>query len=169
MLRRYKFSALYLIMIPVVNWMFSWAPIFHTPDGTSWTPLVIFAGLVLVLRDFAQREIGSYVLLLLFIGAGLSYFLAAPSIALASAIAFSISELIDWAVYSYTKKPLSHRVMLSSLIAAPIDTTVFLYGANMASPGVFSLWSIGASVACKLAGAALVAYLLHRRESLLKP
>ncbi len=164
MIRRYFFSAAYLLLIPLLNWAFSWAPVWSLPDGGSWTPFAILPGLVLVLRDLAQREIGHKVLILLFIGAGLSYFLAPLEIAVASMVAFMVSELIDWLVFTITKRPLSSRIMLSSLIAAPVDTTLYLVGANMVVPGVLTLTSILASIASKLAAALFVAWLIRRRE-----
>lgn len=164
-IKRYKFSLFYLFLIPFVNWMFSWAPIMGLPDGGTWTPFAIITGLVLVFRDLAQREIGHKVILLLILGAVISYYLAAPQIAIVSALAFAVSEMVDWAVYSYTHKPLSQRIIYSSLLGAPLDTTIFLYGADMVVPGVFTFWSIFASVVSKLSGAFVVAYLVSLREN----
>ena len=45
------------------------------------------------------------------VGVAISYFMANPFVATASAAAFLISELVDWAVYSFTKRPLSQRVL----------------------------------------------------------
>lgn len=164
MLAKYIFSISYLLLIPFLNWAFSWAPIWSLPDGGSWTPFAILPGLVLVFRDFAQREIGHKVLILLAIGTVLSYFLAAPAIAIASCGAFLISESVDWIIYTITKRPLSSRIFLSSLVAAPLDTVMFLYGANMVVPGVLTFGSIAASVASKLAASLFVAWLVRRRE-----
>ena len=161
---RYKYSALYLLLIPFLNWAFSWAPIWELPDGGSWTPFSVLPGLVLVVRDFAQREIGNKVLWLLIVGTILSYFMAAPEIAIASGLAFLVSELIDWAVYSFTKRPLSERIFYSSLAAAPIDTVLFFYGAEMVVPGIFSTGTVIAAIASKLAAALVVAWMVRRRE-----
>lgn len=165
LLLKYKCSALYLLLIPLVNWMFSWAPLFPLPDGGNWTPFTIITGLVLVFRDFSQREIGNKVGLLLIVGAILSYFLAAPQIAIVSGIAFLVSECIDWLVYNYIKRPLHQRIMISSIISAPIDSTIFLYGADMVVPGLFSGWSVAASIISKLIGAAVVAHWVKKRKS----
>ncbi len=161
----YKYSTLYMLLIPLVNWMFSWAPLLPLPDGGVWTPFTIFAGLVLVFRDFAQREIGHYVGILLLIGALLSYFLAAPAIAIVSGIAFMVSEGIDWIVYNITKRPFNQRIFISCLASAPVDSLIFLYGADMVVPGVFSKWSLLASICSKLVGAAIVAYLVKKRST----
>ena len=60
------------------------------------------------------------------IGAFLSYNMANPYIALASLVAFLVSETVDWGVYSFTKKPLHERILISSLISTPIDSAIFL-------------------------------------------
>ena len=164
-LRQYKCSTLYLLLIPFVNWMFSWAPLLPLPDGGTWTPFTMITGLILVFRDFAQHEIGNKVGYLLLVGAMLSYLLAGPHIAIVSGIAFLISESVDWLVYNYVKRPLHQRIMISSIISAPIDSTVFLYGADMVVPGLFSGWSVVASVTSKLIGAAMVAFWIRRKET----
>lgn len=134
------------------------------PDGGNWAPMAIVTGLILVARDFAQREVKHYILLPLLIGIVLSYFMAAPEIALASGIAFGVSEMIDYIVYTTSKRPLSERVLISSSLSAPIDSALFLIVANMAIPGVFSLMTLGTSIASKILGAYVVYRLLKRRE-----
>jgi len=129
-----------------------------------WAPMALVTGLILVFRDFAQREIGHWIFVPLLIGLALSYIMAPPAIALASSAAFAISELIDWAVFSYTKKPLSKRVMLSSLAGAPIDTVAFWYGASFVVQGTFNPLTLLTSIASKLAGAYLVYRILKHRE-----
>ncbi|MCB1828083.1 MAG: VUT family protein, partial [Coxiellaceae bacterium] len=61
------------------------------------------------------------------IGAVLSYGMAATQVAYASVVAFLVGETVDWVIFTYTKKPLSDRLLLSSLISSPIDTAIFLY------------------------------------------
>jgi hypothetical protein len=167
--RFYKFSAIYLLLIPFVNWLFSWAPVMPLPDGGTWTPFTIITGLVLVSRDFAQQEIGNKVLLLLVIGGALSFVLAPPQIAIVSALAFATSEIVDWVVYSTSRRPLHQRIMLSSIFSAPIDSFLFLYGANMVVPGVLTGWSILASICSKLIGAAIVAHIVKKKQIKQKP
>jgi uncharacterized PurR-regulated membrane protein YhhQ (DUF165 family) len=43
----------------------------------------------------------------------LSYVTSDPSIALASATAFAVSECIDWLVFSITKRPLRDRLWIA--------------------------------------------------------
>jgi uncharacterized PurR-regulated membrane protein YhhQ (DUF165 family) len=164
---RYRWTLAYLLLIPLVNWAFSWTPLVELPDGGMWSPFSLVVGLVLVFRDFAQREIGHYIFVPLLLGVGISYLMAPPAIATASGIAFLVSEAVDWALYTFTKKPLSTRVMLSSLAGAPVDSIIYLTGANMAIPGLFSWWTLATMIASKLLGAYVVYRMLKRREKIL--
>ena len=109
----------YVALIPFVNWSFTWAPNWTLWGDVSFNPVTVVTGLVLVFRDFAQRQVGHWVLGLMAIALGLSVWLAGPEIALASGAAFAISELVDWALFTFTRFRMSTRIMLSSLIAAP--------------------------------------------------
>lgn len=153
----------YVLLIPLVNWSFANVPTYDIPGG-SWNPMVVVTGLVLVVRDFAQREVGHAILFPLLIGIAFSFVMAPPEIALVSACAFGISEMIDWTIYTFTKKPLSQRVLWSAVAAAPVDSTIFLLGANQAVPGLFSWVTLLGSIASKLAGAYVVYLILKRRE-----
>tara|TARA_B100000780_G_C20997451_1_gene399021 strand:- start:360 stop:776 length:417 start_codon:yes stop_codon:yes gene_type:complete len=106
---------------------FAYIPPIILFDGTIFTVGSVIAGLVFVARDFAQREVGHKIVLLLMAAAGLlSYLLADPFVAIASISAFAISELSDYIVYSKYKGDFNKRVIFSSLVSVPIDTTVFL-------------------------------------------
>ncbi len=82
------------------------------------------------MRDLAQREIKHYVIIAMVIGGILSYVFSEPRVAIASVSAFMTGELIDFAIYTYTKKPLSQRLIWSSMISCPIDSFVFLAMTN---------------------------------------
>lgn len=155
-------SLVYVALIPFVNWSFGWAPNWQLPFAPEFgfNPVTVVTGLILVVRDFAQREMQHKILVAMAIGVGWSFYYASPAIAIASASAFAIAELLDWALFTFTRYRLSTRVMLSSLLAAPLDTTVFLYGAGfLTGPN----WVM--SVFGKLIGAAVVAWLVRRGES----
>ena len=155
----YKSTLLYIALIVAVNYGFSVVPLVKLPDGTMWPPMSLVVGFIFVVRDFAQREIGHKVLLAMLVGAALSYVMASPYVAIASAAAFLVSELVDWLVYSLTKRPLSQRILYSSLLATPLDSAVFLYGI-----GAFSWAGVLAMTLSKLIGAAIVWWLIRRRE-----
>jgi uncharacterized PurR-regulated membrane protein YhhQ (DUF165 family) len=129
------------------------------PGGIAWPPIALVVGFVFVVRDFAQREIGHYVLIAMGVGAALSYWMASPQVAVASAAAFAISELADWAVYSFTGKPLSQRVLYSSVIGTPVDSVVFL-----SMIGFFSVAGAALMTLSKLLGALVVWWMIRRRE-----
>ena len=144
-------AVLYVSAVVLVNVGFS-----HSPQyDWLWSVLV---GCVLVLRDVAQRSWGHGVLLLMLVGATLSYLLGNPAVALASAAAFAISETVDWIVYSTTHRPFAERVWRSVLASAPIDTAVFLHLADLWSWPLF-----GIGVASKLLAGALISLGLRRQ------
>lgn len=156
----YKFTALYIVLIVAVNYAFTVVPLVELPGGTMWPPVALLVGLVFVARDFAQREIGHRVLLAMLAGLVISYYMADPFVAAASAVAFLVSELVDWAVFSFTKRPLSQRVLLSSLFGTPLDSAIFL-----GIVGILSPLGLIAMTASKLLGALIVWWLIRRREA----
>ena len=156
---RFGHTALYVGLIVAVNWAFTVVPLVRLPDGTMWPPVSLIVGFVFVARDFAQREIGHKVLLAMLAGAAISYVMAGPAVATASAAAFLVSEVADWAVYSFTRRPLSQRILFSSALGAPIDSVVFLGGI-----GLLSAAGVVAMTASKMVGALIVWWLIRRRE-----
>lgn len=155
------YASLYVASIVLVNWLFAVIPPVVLPGGEVWPPMSLIVGFIFVIRDFAQRAIGHKVLFAMLVGAFISYFMAGPEIALASMMAFLIGELFDWAVYSYTGRPFSQRILLSSFISTPVDTVVFLYCINMLGIGSVLIMTLS-----KLAGAVVVFWLVRRRERL---
>lgn len=178
-LRFFKYTLIYILLIPFINWSFIWAPnigffqgqfsVFlaghEIPESIKWlfNPVTIVTGLVLVARDFAQREIGHEVLIAMSIALILTWFTSGGELALASGFAFLISELVDWAMFTFTKYKLSTRVLLSSALAAPIDTTAFLYGASQIRDGQFTMPNIVTSVGGKMIGALIIWWIIRRR------
>lgn len=146
------FTLLYVALIPFINWSYGVLPSISLPDGGAWPPVAIVTGLVLVVRDFAQREVGHGIWAALIVAAALSFVTSWPVIALASTVAFVISETVDWALFTFSKRPLSQRVMISSLASAPLDTTAFWYLASLVQPGVFQPLTILTAVISKLFG-----------------
>ncbi len=156
---RFKYTFLYIALIVAVNYAFVVTPLVALPGGEMWPPVSLLVGFVFIVRDFAQREVGHKVLLAMLAGVAISYFIASPFVATASAAAFLVSELADWAVYSFTKKPFSQRILLSSTVGAPIDSAIFLSGVGILSPV-----SITTMTASKLLGAVVVWWIVRRRE-----
>ena len=162
-------TLIYVALIPFINWSFTWAPMVALPGlGWAFNPVTIVTGLVLVARDFAQREIGHWVLLAMAVALGLTWATSGGELALASGVAFAISELVDWAVYTFTRLRLSTRVLLSSALAAPVDTTVFLIGAEAIRSGQLTVPNVAMSIIGKMIGALVIWWIIRRtmeRES----
>jgi len=156
-------TLVYVLLIPLINWSFTWAPMWEIIPSWAFNPVTIITGLVLVVRDFAQREVGHYVLVAMAIALALTAFAAGPELALASGGAFAIAELVDWALFTFTKYKLSTRVLLSSAIAAPLDTTVFLYGAESIIPNMLTGPNIIMSIFGKMVGAVIIWWIIRRR------
>jgi uncharacterized PurR-regulated membrane protein YhhQ (DUF165 family) len=97
--------------------------------GLTATAGTYLAGVCFVLRDAVHDLAGRWwSLALILIGGGLSFLVADPRIALASAVAFTVSELADLAVYS----PLRRRGYIraataSNIVGAFVDTVIFLW------------------------------------------
>ena len=140
-LNKFKYSLAYVVSILIVNIGFVYIP--PVPLlGEMFPPMSLVVGLIFILRDFAQREIGHKVLIAMAIGAVLSYFMADPFVAVASVVAFAISELVDWGVYTFTKRPLKDRILLSSALGTPVDSAVFLLILGFFSPLGFLLMTV---------------------------
>lgn len=148
----------YIGAVVAINWLFVVVPMVPVL-GTMFPPVMLVVGFVFVFRDFAQREIGHWVVIAMLVAGGISYFMSAPVVALASVTAFLISEAIDWAVYTFTRKPLSQRILLSSAVAVPVDTIVFLQ-----MVGFFDWTAVALVSAAKMLGALVFWAVLNRRE-----
>ncbi len=147
----------YIASIVLVNWLFVTLPMVPTPWG-DWTFANIVVGFVFILRDMAQRQLGHYVLLATALGGLLTWLTVDPSVALASVTAFIIAEMADWAVYSFTKRPLHERILWSSALSAPLDTIVFQHMIGILTPAAFSM-----ETTSKMLGAIAVWLVLRRR------
>ena len=155
----------YIASILLVNWLFAPSQIVEgaTMWKTAWGDLYLanlVVGFVFVLRDYAQRDIGHKVLLATLAAGLITYGMVDPLIAVASLTAFVVSELVDWGIFSFWKKPLQQRILVSSLIAVPLDTVIFQHLAGYLSPAAFTL-----EVVSKAVGVAAVWWLLKARSS----
>lgn len=105
--------------------------------GLVATAGTLLAGLSFVLRDWVQDLLGWPAAVgAVALGAALSYFLADPFIALASGVAFLLSELVDLAIYTPLRKRGYLRAAITSNVAgAFVDTIAFLWIAG------FPIWS----------------------------
>lgn len=104
------------------------------PAGTVW------AGVTLTLRDLLHEAVGTRgVLAAILAGAGLSWWLATPQIAVASVVAFTMSELIDSIVYARLRvRSRLSAVLGSNLVGLVTDSVLFVplaFGSFTAVPG----------------------------------
>lgn len=125
-----KYTLAYIVLIVLINSLFIFVPTYEVFNST-FSPADMAVGIVYVLRDLSQREIKHGVIFAMLIGCFISYLLPEKQIALASLTAFVIGETIDWGIYTYTQKPLSARILSSSLVSIPFDSFVFLEMAHM--------------------------------------
>ena len=169
------FLVLFCLTIPAANWMIGNVGTVCVPNGPCLVPVapglmapsgVLMIGAALVLRDLVQRRLGvEYGLGAIVAGAAFSAGLAPPSLVLASAAAFLLSEFADFAVYTpLARRRLVLAVVASSVAGLVVDSIVFLwlaFGALdfLAGQIVGKLWMV-------LLAIPFVAYLRRRDERL---
>lgn len=88
---------------------------------------VYFVALALILRDYVQYALGKgSMLAALAVAAGLSYLVASPALATASASAFLFSELVDFALFTWIAPRWSRAVLAGGIAGAVADSVIFL-------------------------------------------
>ena len=155
---RLFWTATYILAIVLVNKLFVVVPPLATPLGDLYLASVL-VGIVFVLRDYAQREAGHKILIATAIAGLITWWMTNAGLALASVTAFAISETTDWAVFSFTRRPLQSRILISSLLSVPVDTLAFLHLSGYLTPATFAM-----EVASKAVGVFMVWTLLRWRE-----
>jgi uncharacterized PurR-regulated membrane protein YhhQ (DUF165 family) len=134
----FVFLVLFGLTIPAANWMIGHIGTVCVPQGPCLLPVapgltapsgVAMIGVALVLRDLVQRRLGVGVAVgAVVAGAAISALLAPPSLVLASAVAFLLSEFADLAVYTpLARRRLIAAVVASSLVGLVVDSIVFLW------------------------------------------
>jgi uncharacterized PurR-regulated membrane protein YhhQ (DUF165 family) len=132
------FFVLFALTIPAANWLIQNAGTVCVPKGPCLVPVfpglmapsgVLMVGIALVLRDLVQRRLGIGVAVVaILLGAALSAGLAPPALVIASATAFLISELADFAVYTpLARRRLVTAVVASGVVGLVVDSIVFLW------------------------------------------
>lgn len=118
---------------------------------------VYVVGLTLVLRDLVQRQLGKLATFaLIAAGAALSA-LISPALAVASGVAFLVSETVDFAVFTaLEKRGLIRAVIASNVVALAVDSYLFLtlaFGSLAFLPGqlIGKGWATLAAVAVLVA------------------
>ncbi|CAM2924655.1 VUT family protein [Saccharomonospora xinjiangensis] len=144
----------YIATIPVANLAVTHFGVVPVGFGFLAPAAVYFAGLTLVLRDLARESAGrTAVLGAIVVGTILSYVLADSALATASAAAFIVAELLDFAVYEpLRKRGLIVAVVGSNIVGLLADSLIFLkmaFGSFEYLPGqvIGKAWMTIAAVA----------------------
>jgi len=125
---KYLLITAYLLCIVAANWATEHYGMVSVGFGLTATAGTWFAGLSFSARDGVQRTSGRWwVIAAIVIGAAISWFVA-PSFALASGIAFLVSEAVDMAIYTplYRRRPYA-AVITSNTVGATLDAWLFLW------------------------------------------
>jgi len=132
------FLVLFGLTIPTANWLIGHVGTVCVPQGPCLVPVapglmapsgVTMIGFALVLRDLVERRLGIGVAVgAILAGSAISASLAPPALVFASATAFLLSELADFAVYTpLARRRLVAAVVASSLCGLVVDSVVFLW------------------------------------------
>lgn len=132
------FLVLFCLTIPAANWMIGHVGTVCVADGPCLVPVapgvmapsgVLMIGAALVLRDLVQRRLGvGFGVGAILVGAVISAAIAPPTLVIASATAFLLSEFADFAVYTpLARRRLVLAVFASSVVGLVVDSVVFLW------------------------------------------
>lgn len=128
----------FLATIPAANWLIGNVGVKCIPNGPCLVPVgfglmapsgVLMIGVALVLRDAVHSQLGwKWAMAGIIAGAGLSFGIAPASIAIASGVAFLISEMADLLVYApLRERRLMLAVVASGVVGACVDSAAFLW------------------------------------------
>jgi hypothetical protein len=129
---------IFLALVPLANWMILHIGTECVPNGPCLVPVapglmapsgVLTVGVALVLRDVVQRCLGIAIgLAAIAAGTAASMLVAPPALVVASGMAFLLSELADFAVYTpLQQRRLTLAVVSSSCVGLVADSIVFLW------------------------------------------
>ena len=147
---RWLLTAAFLGCIPAANWLIGNVGTVCVPSGPCLIPVapglmapsgVLLIGAALALRDALHEAAGRWVVLgCIVAGAALSLAFSPPALALASAGAFLLSELADFAVYDrLRRRGLALAVLASGAVGAVADSMLFsamAFGTVAWAPGL---------------------------------
>lgn len=159
----------YLAAIVGANWMIANIGSQPAPGAPHTLPVgfglaapsgVYLVGVILVIRDYVQWALGKAAALgVLAVGIAVSYLIADLHVAVASAAAFAISELLDFALFTWISPRWSRAVLAGGIVGAITDSVVFLLVA------FGSLAFVEGQILGKLYGVAFAAIVIAARRS----
>lgn len=127
----------YLMTVPAANWFIGNVGTTCVPNGPCLIPLgfgltapsgVLWIGAALILRDLVRERFGrEWAVGAVLAGAGLSFWISPPFVAVASSVAFLLSELADATVYEGLRaRGWMAALVGSNVVGACLDSAVFL-------------------------------------------
>ena len=145
----YLWAFLFLLTVPAANWMIGNIGTVCIPNRPCLIPVfpglmapsgVILVGAALVLRDAVHHTLGwKWAVACILGGTLLSAFVAPPTLVVASAVAFLLSEFADFAVYAPLRsRGLPLAVAVSGVAGSVVDSVLFLliaFGSLTYAPG----------------------------------
>ncbi len=124
---------LYLLLIAATNLITAQYNPITLFGGVLIIPVgSLFAGGVFVLRDLVQMKYGKgNIYTLIMVGTALSSAMTILNgdvvyIAMASAVAFAVSESVDTEIFSRVRRSFAVRVLLSGIVGGVLDSAVFV-------------------------------------------
>jgi uncharacterized PurR-regulated membrane protein YhhQ (DUF165 family) len=146
--------ALYVSSIPLANWLVEQFGVIG-PRAIQAPAGVFVIGLTLAARDLVQWTSGKAVSLgLMSVGLLLSWWVANPALALASAAAFVCSEGLDYAIFTKLRRRPIGAVVASGVFSAVLDSLIFLviaFGSLAYLPGQLLGKVIGVGMGASIA------------------
>lgn len=152
---------LYLATIPAANLLLGHVGTVCMSGGPCLVPVgfslmapsgVLMIGIALVLRDVVHRDLGwRWAAAGIMAGSAVSFLLAPPTLAVASLVAFALSEAMDQAVYApLWRRRLVLAVLASGAVGGFVDSALFLWLAfgsldHMAGQMLGKMWMVGAA------------------------
>jgi uncharacterized PurR-regulated membrane protein YhhQ (DUF165 family) len=126
----------YIAAIVLANWMLKHVGTLGV-GGNHFAPVgfglmapsgVYAAAIAFPTRDIVQRSAGRLVgAVAIVIGATISWFVASPSLAIASGLTFLVSESVDFAVFAmFWRRWLVFAVLASGIASVLVDSSLFL-------------------------------------------
>ena len=117
----------YMACIPAANLLVTHVGLIPVGFGLMAPAGVLVVGLAFTVRDLLQRVAGPWwALAAIAVGTALSFAVGDPAIALASAAAFGLSELVDMGIFTSLRSRPLIAVGVSNAVALVVDSVVFL-------------------------------------------
>ena len=124
-MKKWIWGFFYLLSILLGNAFVIWFGIV-TIAGLTFPAGVVWIGLTFSFRDFVQRYWGDWATWSWMIAASVITLFFNMDIALASMMAFFVSESLDWFFFKILKCSFVSRIIWSNLVSCPVDSLVFV-------------------------------------------